>query len=321
MLYVGSALLAFSLVQAEPQQGSDRRTWYQAYRDGRQQVQNGQWLAAIESLQVAKQTGPRPGRSIPFYGDVFDDFLPDYYLGIAYLNLKQYTEADAAFETIRGSQLIGAKDSEYARFTQDSRRASFEVLMAQAAQAFESKSFSRAEQLWTQARELGLDTAQVDDFLQRVAAIQNEQKGPSGAAPSAAPTPAVQVAGTPVPQSQPTVVPTAQSSPPAVGRPTATRTSAVPARPGSEQTGMAAFFSGDYQRAASILSALAAGGASPRAAFYLACSRAALVLIGGADPATLVDARTQFARLDLARFAADRRFISPRVLEFLQGGS
>jgi hypothetical protein len=54
---------------------------------------------------------------------------------------------------------------------------------------------------------------------------------------------------------------------------------------------------------------------SARAYFYLACSLAALVLTGDRDESELVNAQAALrsaGRLD--QFAADQRFVSPRVL-------
>ncbi len=100
-----------------PARRNDTRTWYQAYADGKRAFDQKNWQAAIDSLEAAKRArAPKPGRKIPFYGDVYDDYLPDYYLGIAYLNLRQFTQADQAFAAVRASGLIGPKDREYAEF-------------------------------------------------------------------------------------------------------------------------------------------------------------------------------------------------------------
>ena len=88
-----SALIASqSAAQAQaPGRRPDTRTWYQAYADGKRAFDQKNWQAAVDSLEASKRAGaPKPGRKIPFYGDVYDDFLPDYYLGMAYVNLKQY---------------------------------------------------------------------------------------------------------------------------------------------------------------------------------------------------------------------------------------
>lgn len=77
-----------------PARRNDTRTWYQAYADGKRAFDQKNWQGAVDSLEAAKRArAPKPGRKIPFYGDVYDDYLPDYYLGIAYLNLRQFTQA------------------------------------------------------------------------------------------------------------------------------------------------------------------------------------------------------------------------------------
>src|SRR5262245_46936945 len=105
------------------QQRADSRTWYQAYADGRRAFQQGNWQAAIDSLEAAKRAAgaPRPGRRVPFYGDVFGDYIPDYYLGLAYFNLRQYAAADRALDAMRASGVISPRDREYAQLDQQSK--------------------------------------------------------------------------------------------------------------------------------------------------------------------------------------------------------
>ena len=63
---------------------------------------------------------------------------------------------------------------------------------------------------------------------------------------------------------------------------------------------------------------VAANSATPRAYFYLACSQTALAILGRADANAVTDARANLARAgNQAQFAADRRYISPRVLQML----
>jgi hypothetical protein len=60
---------------------------------------------------------------------------------------------------------------------------------------------------------------------------------------------------------------------------------------------------------------------SPRGYFYRACGLAGLALRGGgADALLLQDAKRQYAEIasDGARFAADRRYVSPRILQALE---
>ena len=89
-----------------------------------------------------------------------------------------------------------------------------------------------------------------------------------------------------------------------------------PAALAAERSALVDFFTGQYQVAANKLSTLTAGpNASPRAYFYLACSRVALAFTGKADAATAIaDARAQLALAgDTGQFALDKSLISPRI--------
>ena len=107
-------VLAPPMMAAPRAQQEDRRSWYSAYDDGRRQIERREWNAAISSLQQAKRTGPRPGRHVRYYGDRFGDYVPDYYLGIAYLNLHRLDEANEAFDSVLRSGLVKPGDEEYA---------------------------------------------------------------------------------------------------------------------------------------------------------------------------------------------------------------
>ena len=307
--------LLIATQSAQPR--ADTRAWYQAYQDGVRQVQQRNWQAAIASLNTAKRTGPKPGRRIPFYGDVYDDFLPDYYLGLAYINTQQYKEAASAFDAVRQTGLITAKDKEYAEFTKQSASAAAQVAnTATVAQGPPAQG----------------PPAQGPPAAQPVPAppvtqTANADVGNANAPSTAAPPPVATAAPNPAPTNVPQTG-AAAARPPATtatARPTPPRPGTSPNQPyqapvdlKSESAAMTAFFEGDYLRAANMLSGLTVNGGTPRAAFYLACSRAALVLTGGADAATLADARTRFAGINAAAFAADERYISPRVLALLR---
>jgi hypothetical protein len=91
---------------------------------------------------------------------------------------------------------------------------------------------------------------------------------------------------------------------------------AVGGQGATERNGIAAFLAGRYEEAAATLTLVVASPArSARAHFYLACSLAALVLTGDRDQSEIVNAQALLraaGRLD--QFAADQRFVSPRVL-------
>ncbi len=310
-----------------PARRNDTRTWYQAYADGKRAFDQKNWQAAIDSLEAAKRAGaPKPGRRIPFYGDVYDDYLPDYYLGMAYMNLRQFTRADQAFAAVRASGLIGPKDREYAEFQRQ--------------------------------------TAAATAGLRETAAVaQNNQASPAGNTspppnnPPVANTPAAAVPNPPpvaintppanvptqqVPPSTQSAVPPANTGaalpgrqPPSTipagaargGRNTTGNSTITPptpptkgpVSPRAEEDAIRAYLSGEYEQAAALLnSSVQAPGATPRALFYLACSRTALAILGQGSSADVDGAKQLLARAgNPAQFAEDRRYVSPRVLKML----
>ncbi len=328
VLWLLVGLLAASPAAAQSQRGADTRTWYQAYQDGRQQLQRQEWQAAIASLEAAKRTGPRPGRRIPFYGDVFDDFLPDYYLGVAYLNAGRLQDAVTAFNAVREAKLIAQRDREYADFTRQSTaaderaRAAATVQVAQAPPDSSPAAVAAAGSPTPSQSPVGQQAARSPD---PPATAAGSAAVPAPAPPTAEPAAASTTAAPNSPTGPPVrpasaAAAVASKRPPAPG-PSPNLAAGPAGRAQAELEGLTAFFSGDYQRAANLLSALALNRASPRVEFYLACSRAALVLTGGADPATLTEARDRFSTVRADQFASDRRYVSPRVLELLQNPS
>jgi hypothetical protein len=95
----------------------------------------------------------------------------------------------------------------------------------------------------------------------------------------------------------------------------------VPPSTATLRNGLFAYFSGDYRSAIPLLTSAAdQPGANSRAAIFLACAKVGLALTGGGDAALLREARTAFqsANLQSTLSAADRRLISPRVLQQLE---
>lgn len=316
MLVLSMMLLVAAPLAAGQQASRDTRTWYQAYQDGVRQVQQRNWQAAITSLLAAKRSGPAPGRRIPFYGDVFNDYLPDYYLGLAYTNTLQYKEAAAAFDAVQKTGLITAKDREYAELTRQSAAVTSALAKQDVAPSSPANA-GPAAQTGPAQTPTGPSTAGNQPSTQ-VASVDTNPIGNSPtkidtSGPAASPIQTTQ----PTNQTAATVAQTQKLTP--TRPPIPQNTKAAAASPlASESTGMAAFFAGDYQRASNILAALTVSGSTPRAEFYLACSRAALVLTGGADASTLSDARARFAAVNVSQFTQDQRFISPRILQTLR---
>lgn len=312
-----------------PQRRPDARTWYQAYSDGMRAFQQGNWQAAIDSLEAAKRAGaPKPGRRVPFYGDVYNDFMPDYYLGIAYVNLKKYAEADRAFEAVRASGVIGPKDREYQQFDAQAKVAKSQLVLANAAPAAAVPT-AAAGNAPANAPNTAAPTASQTPAYQPPAPVQQNVPLPTVQAPVAQPPPvgtAAAAAGSARAREEARARDTARAN---AAAPLASQ-GASPNRPNQgvmgrviapadEQAAIAAYLSGQYDQAATLLAGAESGFvATPRAIFYLACSRTALAILGQADAAALDRARALLARAgDPAQFAADQRYVSPRVLRML----
>ena len=108
-------ILALSGQAQSPNQAApprDLRTWYQAYDAGVAAFNKRDWPGAIASLERARQdkSSPGPGRKVFTTGNAFIDYLPDYYLGQAYYNLKQYAQAHDAFNRVKQSNVIRRTD-------------------------------------------------------------------------------------------------------------------------------------------------------------------------------------------------------------------
>lgn len=325
-----SLLLASPSPAAAQQRPVDRRTWYQAYQDGRQQVQKKDWAAAIASLTVAREKGPAPGRRVPFYGDVYDDFLPDYYLGIAYLNTGRDQEAMTAFAAVQKSGLITQKDHEFGEFNTQLTAVTKRIDAARAAQVARQTTPTGSVPPSTGPTQSAANNA-------GPVAVDIPDTGNLGLANNAATSPATSTAATVATPDRPVATPVAPTG--TSGKAPGDRTAASvppPVRPGvpvqntlppagtsgrvAEQIkAMTAFYSGDYKVAADLFLALAGTRAATRRdEFYLACSHAALVLTGQADRRTLDDVQARFTQIDGAEFAADARLVSPRILSLLR---
>jgi hypothetical protein len=329
-------------IQATPaQQQNDRRTWYQAYADAQKAIQDRNWQKAITDLGVAAQRGaPRPGRNVLFYGDVYRDYNPDYYLGIAYTNLQRFSEADSAFERVKQAQLIAPRDALYAEFTRQAANTK-DILQKQAAQVRQSAPTAAAAnasdiRLPPNVSQAGANASNAAAAAPPAAnaVLPGPNQSPASNAANNAATNAVQGPRPPAPNPKQASVP---PRPNPVTRPTTqARNNAAPVvpppppataavRPIDERTGLLQFFSGDYESAAASLAALTAtNGVTttrsdyPRAHFYLACARAALVLTGKAPRSTLREAAAILALADdRGQYEADKRLISPRIRQEL----
>jgi hypothetical protein len=318
-----------SVQSAAPQQRNDTRTWYQAYADAQRNIQQKNWQAAIADVEAASRRGaPKPGRNVLFYGDVYRDFNPDYYLGIAYLNLQRYDEADRAFERVKQAQLIGARDSQYGEFTRQAASAKdlLEKQTAQraadlaAANAPANRPANAAENAPPQTQTQPTPVAPVPSVSPGNPTNVLPGTGDSAAqAPMNAPSPIQQRLQDAL-RPQNSYRPITSNNAARQNPPRASAGLSAAAAAAEERSALVEFYSGQYEAARTRLWALMDGGRiSPRGYFYLACSRAALALTGKPDDDNVIpEAQAQLKLAgDTNQFTADKRLISPRIRQAL----
>jgi hypothetical protein len=315
--------------------------WYDAYNQGVRAVQNRDWAAAERLLLQAQASGTKPGPRVYAYGDSYLRFFPDYYLGIVYLNTGREREAETAFGRVRAQNLIGAKDPEYAALQRQSGEATFNRAMKEAVELNAKGDFTAARNRAEEARLTNVDNGKATKLLQditvqmaKVAQPPPPTTTPAPVQPTYTQTPSTNVANQPPVSAGNT--PNASLPNQGVIRPPATTARIPPKTPNQTfdrqppvlppstatlRNGLLAYFSGDYRSAIPLLTSAAdQPGASPRAELFLACAKVGLALTGGGDAALLREARTAFqsANLQDTLSAADRRLISPRVLQQLE---
>jgi hypothetical protein len=330
------ALLFAVQSSAVQQQSADRRTWYQAYADAQRAIDVRNWEKAIADLDAAERRGaPKPGRNVFFYGDLYRDYNPDYYRGVAYTNLGRLAEAASAFDRVEKAELIRDGDPLSRQFAQQRTLVRNELRKQEPAATQTVRNEQRVVE--TNANAAAANAPAVN--VQRPA--QNQAQS---AAPDAPQNVAANAAQINRPQQDPKPPPVQQTAapvrrPPANARatPAIARTANAkapvappPSAPMDDRVGIVQYFSGDYEAAAASLTALtsnlSAQGASDtsiavrreRAYFYLACAQAALVLTGRAPRRAIGDARAQLTRAnDTGQFSADKQLISPRIRQEL----
>lgn len=332
-----------------PSQSTDRRTWSQAYEDGKRAIEQKNWNAAMTSLERARAIGPKPGRDIPTYGDNVVTFVPDYFLGLAYLNLGRFADADAAYERARQQSVLIPKDREWGPFQADSARAAFEHQMQIAEERLAAADFKEAMNSVTRARKrgVGAELLRADALQGRILEAEAAAKNPTTGKPTTAnpPPPTLPGGTTGFPGNLGTQV---TQTPPTFPGPTNPSRGDSTAKPGTstprgpstttpppsgetqkpspppddpEQAAMTAFFNGEYASAEKLFGTLTAGQyPNPRHQFFLACTIAARMLAGETDRARLEEARGLYATSGgRGRFRTESTYISPRILDTLEG--
>lgn len=330
-----SALLLSLSIPASAQQAL---RWYDAYQQGVRAVQQGDWGAAERLLLQAKEMGPQPGRRVFTYGDSYIPFLPDYYLGLVYLRSNRSAQAENFFQLVRKQNVITPKDPEYAAFDRQSREATFNRAFAQAQQFAAAGNFDAVQTPLQEALATNIDNAKVQSLAKETETRRLAKASPPPLTPEPPP-----VKAQPTDQSPVQMAPPVAANPPPAYQPPGTAvgsrlTPRVPTKTGNStvddkgviipprtsaalRNGILAFFSGDYGSAVQQLqNAAQQPGVSARAQVLLACAKVGLVLTGRGNAAMLTQTQTEFQSAALERYLtpADRRYISPRILQQLE---
>lgn len=92
-------LLAIALLTIAP---SLFASWYDEYDAGIAAVKKGQWQVVIQKMSASIAGNPKENSNARTYGNIFYNYHPYYYRGLAYLRTGQYDKAISDFERTEG---------------------------------------------------------------------------------------------------------------------------------------------------------------------------------------------------------------------------
>ncbi|HEX2122514.1 MAG TPA: hypothetical protein VHL59_12810 [Thermoanaerobaculia bacterium] len=95
-------LLAVSLILFTLAAGVAQASWYDDYDAGIAAARKGQWAAVLQKMTAALEANGKESNKARSYGNVFINYHPYYYRGIANLNLGNYEAAIADLEQTSG---------------------------------------------------------------------------------------------------------------------------------------------------------------------------------------------------------------------------
>jgi hypothetical protein len=84
--------------------------FYRLYEQGVSAFEDGKIAEAKEKLAAAKAKSDKQGERIFFYGLRYDEYVPDYYLGLIALREKRYPEALRLLEGVESAKLLSSRD-------------------------------------------------------------------------------------------------------------------------------------------------------------------------------------------------------------------
>ncbi len=321
-----AALLLF-VVPIAAQQNNE---WDDLYREAVRHVRAREWPQAEAKLLQASKTGPPSGPDVIRRGIMGrDDYFPEYYLGIVYLNTGRAAQAVTQFEIARRRR-IDPRKSEFRQLGDlESRaksiaeadakltakpdpRVQYKMLVDQAQQLFNEARYDEAEAGARQAIGLGVPDGAAETLLQNIERIRGAARLKQALSRSLTLAELRQLLsdyeGTGVPVDE-------------LKRRLATA-EGTEVRSRNERAGMIEFFAGNYQKSIGLLAEAEMGGPlTARGHFYRACSLASLATRGkGVNQAQLREARRSYALAAQSpdEFRNDLRYISPRLLQLLR---
>src|SRR5713226_1821849 len=77
-------------------------SWYDDYNAGIAAVRKGQWAVVIQKMTAAINANPKENDNARTYGNIFINYHPYYYRGLAYLRTGKYDLAISDLEKTSG---------------------------------------------------------------------------------------------------------------------------------------------------------------------------------------------------------------------------
>ena len=78
-----------------------------SYADGLKAAEDGKWARVRETMQEALADNPQPAQRVRLYGQRFEAYVPQFYLGLAAWKLGDCTTAMAQWQNPASRQIVG----------------------------------------------------------------------------------------------------------------------------------------------------------------------------------------------------------------------
>jgi hypothetical protein len=307
-----------------------RRDWDDLYRDAIELVAQRQWKKAEDVLLQAIKAGPPSGRGQikRVFGN--DDYFPEYYLGVIYLNTNRPAEALTQFQAAR-KRGVNLRDREFQRLAEYEARAKeladaeaskraaadrvqqFKRLVGDAQRLLGEGRYEDAETAAKQARALNFDNGLADGILQNIQKARSSSRLQDALKRNPA-----------LPELRRLLTEYESSGLPLDDlRERIATAERIERRNTAERAAMLAFYGGNYAQAITALNeAEKTFALTNRGQFYRAVTLAAQAVRGKEiNQGLLQRARQawQAANRNPGEFKTDLRYISPEILRQLQG--